>query len=109
MVSKEDIAAGASGLPLTPEDKQESNIIPEPAPDKPQRKSAKRAKKAEEVEILERRLAELEAKVAAHDMKTHTCHMCHKPGATIQRGNTGEWFHGPCLSDFKQGKDPLPQ
>ena len=105
MPSNDDIAAGASGMPLTPEDKNEIADAPKEK-DKPKRGRPK--KKSAETEVLERRIAQLEETMAVQAASTHSCHMCHKPGATTQRGNTGEWFHGTCLADYRQGKDPLP-
>ena len=105
-INKEDIMAGASGSVLNEGDKQEAAE----AAEKPKKKATrKRAPKKESIEVLERRLEEVEQKLAAHQIETHRCTMCHKGGATIQRGNTGEFFHGPCLQDFRNGKDPIPQ
>ena len=117
-MTKEDIAAGASGMVFDDHDKSEAEAAGEPPPAKKAakkgaRKRAKRAEKDAEIsahiELLERRLGEVEQKLSAHQIETHTCHMCHKGGATHQRGNTGEFYHGPCLVDFKNGKDPLPR
>jgi cytochrome c5 len=85
-------------------------------PATPKKKAARRgrppkkkaAESTEDVENLKRRLADVETKLAAHNINSETCHMCHQSGATTQRGNTGEFFHGPCLADYRQGKDPLP-
>ena len=111
------VAAGASGIILTDTDKgeieKEAAEIVENAPElkpatAPRRGRPKKKEAVADVELLERRLAEVEAKLAAHAIDTHKCHMCHKHGAVIQRGNTKEWFHAPCLSDYKQGQKPLP-
>ena len=95
--------AGASGVPLT-EDEETAEMLPtEP----PKKKTKRSDAKDRMVETLERRLAEVEGKLDAHKITTKTCHMCHKSGARVQRGNTGEWFHEPCLADYRVGMDPI--
>ena len=69
----------------------------------------KRAKKSEgtlELEEVNERVRVLESLLASQGVKLHDCHMCHKGGATVQRGNTAQWFHAVCLSNFRAGEDP---
>ncbi len=68
----------------------------------------KRAKKktANGGRRLEERVAILEGLLASQGVQLHDCHMCHKGGATAQRGNTGEWFHVGCLTRYRAGEDP---
>ncbi len=93
-----DPAAGASGMVYDDTDK----------PEAPAKKKRGRPRKTDPaVSILEKRVEELETRIAASVPKTHQCHMCHKGGANIERGNTGEWFH-PCLQAYRRGEDPTP-
>ncbi len=102
-----DPASGASGAILTEEEKAQSSNPADQPPAKKKRARRKPAKDSE-VEVLEKRVAELEARVMASVPEVEYCHMCHKPGATIPRGNTGEFFHTPCLQSYRRGNNPDP-
>lgn len=104
-----DPAAGAQGMPMSAEEKSpvvEAKPKKKRGPGRPRKADETRA----ELDDIQRRLKDLEVRVNASVPATHTCAMCHGGGAKRQRGNTGEWFHEPCLERYRRGEspDPLP-